>query len=430
MKKYIYSLILFTVTGLMFSCDDEDFTGDSTLTPSSPSIAVTVPNAAAFVEQDTTFTFTVELSEPQVVDVAVYIFQSGGTATAGSDFTFTNRVVIPAYRTEASGTIEILTDDENEETEGFELTVGDHRTANASITPVTTSFTILNSREDVLESTLSWSTNALEVIGLELDPQEVADYRMLILNASDSSIVTVIDPGATYEAYHGYDSLPDGDYLIATDLYATIDAGDLNAPITVSFQLEFYQYGVQSTTLSFSDVTENTSSCSGKRIYLATVTKAGTTYTIGESVGVDISYSEATSIGTFSGVDTRLDGLPWNGSSQVSVSSNAGQLVIDGLNVEFMEVIWGEEIQTSVAVNMNIDLEALTIDIPEQYIFTTLYNGTLYDYNIVGTGTIDDICTGAMTLEYEMIQDGFEVGAWLNANGYSSDEIFTAILTK
>lgn len=162
-----------------FSCDDEDFKNDSTLKATNPTITVNAPfgNNVTFLEKDTTFTFTVTLSEPQIVDVAVYVSVGAGTATLGSDFSLgSDRIVIPAWRTSASGSISVTNDTEVEESETIIVTVGDERTANAQITPVTFNFTVEDA--DVpppseLEFALSWAYADEVVAGLDACDNDV-----------------------------------------------------------------------------------------------------------------------------------------------------------------------------------------------------------------------------------------------------------------
>ncbi len=432
MKNLIYKwLMLFTITGLVFSCDDEDYTGDSDLSPTDPTISIAFDPAEStlsFLEQDSTITFTVTLSTTQIVDVAVYVTMVDGTATPGEDFTFTDRLVIPAHRTSASGEIKISTDELTEGTETFTIQVGDERTANASITPQTISFELMNESSDALVATLSWSTDAESVLGVALSPTAAVDMRFLIVDAADNTLIDAID-GAAFESYEEFNTLPDGEYLLGIDIFSTVDAGDLNEPLTLSFQLDFFQAGViDGVSLSFPDVRTNENACSAVRNYLATVTKVGDTYTFEESVStapVDASIL----LGAYTGIDGTMHGLGYTSPGAVTIALDGTDLTIDGLNQDFILNIWGEEVQTQVPVVFTYDPYTFEIDIPQQYIFTTLYSGSLYDYDIVGSGILD-VCSETITLDYEMIQDGFEVGAWLNTNGYSDDPIFRAVLSK
>jgi len=132
-------------------------------------------------------------------------------------------------------------------------------------------------------------------------------------------------------------------------------------------------------------------------------------------------------LGDLEGVDGDIDGLDYPCPAAVTIAFDGTDYTIDGLNTDFIYNIWGEEIQTSNPVVATITASG-AITIEEQFIFTTLYNGNLYDYNIVGSGQVN-FCEGTVVIEYEMIQDGFEVGAWLHDNGYMTDAKFVATLT-
>jgi hypothetical protein len=88
--------------------------------------------------------------------------------------------------------------------------------------------------------------------------------------------------------------------------------------------------------------------------------------------------------------------------------------------------VWSEEIQVEGNVYYTIDGSG-NITIPSQFIFTTLYSGSLYDYTVSGTGTYDDSgATPVIHLEYVLDQDGFDVGAYWNAQGGMDTPYFVA----
>jgi hypothetical protein len=92
-----------------------------------------------------------------------------------------------------------------------------------------------------------------------------------------------------------------------------------------------------------------------------------------------------------------------------------------------MENFWGETVINQVPVTMTID-GAGNITIPDQYIFTTLYDGAEYEYHIYGTGVLNT-CDGNITLNYEMDQDGFKVATYVHSPGnWMTDLLFKAVL--
>jgi len=217
---------------LISSCDDEDFTGASNVVPTSPTISITSPgDVPAFVEQDTSFAVVITMSEPQVVDVAVHLTQIGGDMSNGTDFSMPGRVIIPKGETSISTTIDFLFDEEAEQTETLEVQIGDDRTANASITPTTSSFTVLPIKSTSVDFTLSWEFADFEYNGedicdligdLDLTIQNPGDvnmydtdllgYQMASLSCPESGTldVTTMVAGEVYEVwvaiYSGFDA--------------------------------------------------------------------------------------------------------------------------------------------------------------------------------------------------------------------------------
>jgi hypothetical protein len=106
--------------------------------------------------------------------------------------------------------------------------------------------------------------------------------------------------------------------------------------------------------------------------------------------------------------------------SVVNVVGTAGSLTITGLGNGWMEDYWGEEIQNTVYVNMKVSDDGLFITIPLQSYFTTIWDGDPYDYDIEGSGSING-CSGAVTINYDMIQEGFSTGGWSNGAGGSTN---------
>jgi hypothetical protein len=84
-------------------------------------------------------------------------------------------------------------------------------------------------------------------------------------------------------------------------------------------------------------------------------------------------------IGSWSGDDA--------GYTSVIVTTKVGSdLKAQGMGVGFIEDFWGESVVTLGTFKITINIDG-TLDIPRQYVFTTLYGGDNYDYEIKGSGT-------------------------------------------
>ena len=420
-NKYIYIMVA-ALAFLFTACDEDDNTGASGLVPTNPTISVDVPSGGVnLLEAKTTYLFDVSISDVQIADISIYISAIAGTATLGDDFTIDNgnsRVYIPAGKTTGTVSITVLEDELLEETETFTIQIGDERTANAVLTPVTVDFTLTNLTVDDLAIGLSWETDVVDAIGLELDADEAVDLRLLLIDVAADTIYA-IENGESFEELLIGEDVPDGEYLLKVDIASTINAGDFNSAINIDLMLQFDQVGViNSHILSFPQALTNEFTCSTYQIELATITKSGGSFTIDEAYAIPFSPYAGDWLGTDSGYD-----------SQVSFSLGC-DLNVFGLNHAWMEDFWGEEVVKEELVAITIDETAGTVEILEQDYITTLYDGDEYPYTIKGTGTYDNSGEFAMmTIVYEVFQDGFSPSQWAAASGYQDDPFFTAVLT-
>lgn len=284
-------LSLMVVGAFVMSCDEDDATGHSKLVPSNPTISMANVGSIAAIsdEVDGTHVIDVTMSAAQIVDIAVHVFQTKGDAVEGEDFSLsTSRLVIPAGETTGSITVTILADGVIENSETFTLQIGDERTANATITPVTADFTISNYEDGDLLVSLEWGTAdpVFDREGDEMDPTDIADLRLLIVDASNPFYTVEYDnaDGGSFEEYTLEDALwADGTYYIAADFYAAVDLGD-GGNIDLDLTAGFDQAGVQAESFSFSAAlnTNPDALCALNYFIIASITKVGSTYTITE----------------------------------------------------------------------------------------------------------------------------------------------------
>lgn len=419
--KIYFPLVITALLGVLAGgCEKEDNTGYSTLNPTKPTITVTplFTSPASLVEQDSTFEYTVTLSEVQLVDVKLKVAQVGGTASA-SDYSMTEEIYINAGSTSAKGKIKILPDADIEETETLTIQVGDKEVANAVFTPVTFEFTISNTTSDELSIDMTWTTDVADVIGLDLAPTEVVDLRLILVD-KDGAIVKVAD-GAGFENL-ALSGLANGNYTVGADIYSTINAGDFNEIVTLDISLELNQSGIiNAEGYSFKGVMTNEFSCDSYRTYFGTLNVSGSTYAFTE----DVSYyvpDPTTLAGDWNGDDA---GYPSQVLTQVD-----GDLQVIGLNFGWILDFWGETVIDSSYVDVIVNWCAGEISIEEQNYMVTLYDGKEYPYTIAGSGTFDisgDYPT--MEIVYEVFQDGFSPSQWCFENGYMDAPKFVATLT-
>ncbi len=264
---------------------------------------------------------------------------------------------------------------------------------------------------------MSWDTDIATAIGLNLDPDEAVDMRLLIVKASDESIVGEED-GATFEEYVDFNTLDDGDYLIAADIYSTVNAGDFNAPVNIDIELVFTQLGIIDETLSFPNVMTNENDCDLYRTYLASVTKAGNTFTIARAV----SYM-APPVLTWNGEDATYP-------SEITTTESCAGKSLTGAGFGWMLDWWGETIVSGGTFIYTVDGSG-NVDIPLQKYCITSWNGSLQpEYSIQGTGTLDN--SGAypvLTLHYDFLQAGTWIGNFCFLNYGWEQDGFDAVVT-
>jgi len=417
--KLKYSVLLAALL-LLVSCETDKFTGDSLLVPTTPTITISgIPASISFVEKDSVFTFTATLSVAQVVDVPIFISQTAGDATEGADFKILNdagKLAILAGTTTGKVMVQVLADELAEGTETFTITIGDAQTGNATLVPVSVEFTIQNTVSSDLSVDMSWSTDVLDAVGVDMDPEDVFDLRLLIVDAA-GEIVDGAD-GSGFESWGDFAGLDDGVYTIAADIYSTKDFGDLQALVTIDFTLEFNQLGViNAETFTFPAGMTNEFVCDLYRSNLATVTKVGSVYTIVKAFSFwqDPSLADLESlVGTWTGTDgddTGNGGTPY--ASEVVTTYSGGKLYITGLGRGWMQDWWGEVIVTETPVVADVNFETGEISIALQPIMTTTWGGDPQAPYSVASGTEGDLTGSTFTmgcdypsihLEYDFLQ--------------------------
>lgn len=294
--------------------------------------------------------------------------------------------------------------------------------ANGVITRSPTwSFEVINPAA-AMTMDLTWASNALGVIGMEVDPLLAANLVLRVYKADKVTTAISAINTAGFETYAGWNSLADGKYYVAVTLASTIDAGDFNAPLDLDLDLSFSQRGIVDLVYNFPAVMTNQFVCSSYRVYLGYVTKTGTDYTFTKEISKPIS--------TYAGVWFGVDKADVDYDSEVETYQGCS-LQIKGLVNGWMSEFWGEVIVKGGFASITINPTTGVVNIPLQYYCTTKYNGVVQPvYNIVGTGTYD--ATGAypkMDIKYTLIQGTDDWGQWMFDNEYMAANQFEAVIT-
>jgi hypothetical protein len=277
-------------------------------------------------------------------------------------------------------------------------------------------FTSVSGTNPKMGVLLTCTTDVKSAIGTDLTPDQVVNLRLLVMKKSDMSVVTTVNTGIASEVYNGFATLPDGEYVLGVDIASTVNAGDLNKPITLSLSLLFEQLGMINKKLDFANVMTNVNPCSLYRTYLATVKKEGPVYTIAQAV----SYLTPPVL-TWKGTDA-------DSPSQVKTTESCTAKTMTGLGFGWMLDWWGEVIVSGGTLTYTVS--GTNITIPLQKYCKTTYNGAAQpEYSIQGTGTIDN--SGAYpvwTIKYDFIQSGQSIGSIANQYGWPTT-YFEAVIT-
>ena len=400
--KISFSILTFL---LMFSCSEkDDYTGDSVLSVSSPTLAVSLgfPNAQTLIEQEISYDFTVTISEIQAVDVVVHLEQTEGTATVNEDFSMPKSVKIEKGALSASGKITIHEDEIMEDTETVTIQIGSGNEANLSgVSGQTVSFEIANLTEGDLVVGMSWaaSSSVTDNYGNEIAAYDLANLRLLL---ADSPFTRIYDKanGTANETYILSEAAPDMTYSFIADVHAAMS----EIPVDLDITLTFDQVGViNGQTHSFSTALNTTESCPTVNYVMATVTKSGNSYSIAE-VGKKNSIDLNDVVGTWSGQASWFEMFGYTSEVITSTDVN-GDLLINGLAFQWFKGWWDEVIISNTPVKITFN-DGCTDDfiIEEQPYIVSTWNGSPQPaYNLSGSGTLEKTATGFRMIVFPIL---------------------------
>ena len=310
MKNTLYNTAL-ALCSLVFmlACSEDEYTGDSTMKVVSPSLNVQLDftNNQSLIEEEVEYGFTVSISEPQIVNVIVYLNQISGTATNGEDFTIPESVTIPIGSTSTYGVIKIHGDDLAEETETAVIQIATGNESNVSpITGSTVSFSIMNYTEGDIVIDMSWTSprDYTDVLGNPVSDEAIVD---LILTVNDVNIPTTINHTFTnsatgFETFVFQETFPDGAFYLTASFFDVEDytLEEFDGYYTdLDVSLTFNQPGKINDLVVTIPAALNTAFADCQSTIIAKITKSGSNFSI-EPVGLGNSLGPADS-GTYLG---------------------------------------------------------------------------------------------------------------------------------
>jgi hypothetical protein len=116
-------------------------------------------------------------------------------------------------------------------------------------------------------------------------------------------------------------------------------------------------------------------------------------------------------------------------TSVITTAVNGDKLDATGMSQDFIQEWWGETVIAGGTCSLTVYGNGI-IDIPRQYIYTTVYEGADYDYEIEGTGKWDN-CGGAphLLLTYDIYYAGESKGLAAQYSSYLGASVMTADIT-
>ncbi len=151
--------------------------------------------------------------------------------------------------------------------------------------------------------------------------------------------------------------------------------------------------GESSASIDFSTIAANLPECETATLILNLEAGENTTpsepgnkvvYNIRRIVSYALENGFADLAGTWGVEESLTNGVYYDESSFTAVWDGT-DLLVSGLGEEMIDKFWGEPVVAGGTCKMQV-AEDGSITIPRQYIYTTVYDGDNYDYEIAGSG--------------------------------------------
>jgi len=407
MKNRILKLgLMLSAFALFIACNNDDAQGDSTWDIPSPSLNVSLDfaNSQTLVEAETTYGFTVSLSEAQLVDVVVNLTQTGGDATDGVDFSFPHSLRIPAGLTSVSDVIAIHADELVEDTETATIRITNGTESNVSIiNEQVVSFSIMNLTGGDLAIGLDWAATGFQFPdGSAFSPYDLADLRLLVSTGPNNTDLIGGADGSSAESWTMSSTTPDGEYYVVADFFDAMDE-----TFDIDLTLTFDQVGViNHQTHTFGGALNGNSSCGSVFFVLAKITKTGDSYAF-EELGSNSPVTSAPFIGTATVTADDWADYSIGDTVEIEAGTDAQEFWIRSYTNPF--------ITNTATAYMVVTIDPLTANV-------TVQSNEDFDYgvpiDITGTGSVN-ACAGSIELTIS-----FWVPGSVGVSGYAFDQAF------
>ncbi|MEO9571340.1 MAG: DUF1735 domain-containing protein [Polaribacter sp.] len=212
----------------------------------------------------------------------------------------------------------------------------------------------------------------------------------------DISVDFALDPSSTLSS----------DMFTLSANSITIPAGETSGSVDFSTIAENMPVGETVNFILNLDAGENNSPNSNGTVLNYTLKRIEFCPLTNGSVDFEGSWSVTTDVNTGS------TGNPawFTEVNFTTVANGTDKLDVSGLGESFIAGFWGEPVVSGGTFTMDIAPNGV-VTIPRQYIYTTTYSGTNYDYEIEGTGTWTNCGDKpTLTIAYDIYYPGASEG--------------------
>lgn len=267
-------------------------------------------------------------------------------------------------------------------------------------------------------------------------PDPAATYYVQFINASKTMETGVTDAGTLVDATSSVavtmmglpqtapitvSLTPDPANTLTPAMYTlsassiTIPAGGTSGTVTWTTVTSKMPVGQTLTfVLNMSAGDHNSPSATGTKL----------TYKVKRINFCPLANGVASLVGNWSGKDAGYT------SNLIKSIVKGTKLNVDGVSVGFMNDFWGEDVVKGGTFDMTVNGNG-TIDIPRQYIYTTIYKGALSDYEIMGSGKWENCGNKpVLTFTYDIYYPGDAKGLAAQYASYLNNIPFlTCVIT-
>lgn len=277
-------------------------------------------------------------------------------------------------------------------------------------------------------------------------PDPTATYYLQFINAAQSLETGVTEEGDLIES-----EVPVGVVLMGMPRSEAITVNLTVDPAT-TLTSDMYSLSATSITIPagqtsgsvmFETVAENMAPGDTEVLVLKldagehnspSVTGTTLTYNVKRMAFCPLSGGVTDFVGAWSAVDVGYD---WGAEAPLSVTVpiatelSTDKLMVSGIGEAFIEQFWGEGIVDGGSFLMTVLGNGL-VDIPRQYIYTTTYGGSPYEYEIKGSGKWENCGPKPIiTITYDIYYVGEADGLTKQYVGYFGGVPYlTAVITK